>query len=109
MAARAAFKRREIDMRKILILATLATLAAATIPAAAGNFDRRGQGARASPISADEMKARIDQLGYDVRRLKSDDGYFNTIIVERNNGGAVRATFNAATGELVRASLASRA
>ncbi len=28
--------------------------------------------------------------------------------IERNSGGAVRATFNAATGELVRASPASR-
>jgi hypothetical protein len=95
-------------MRKIFILATLATLAVATIPAAADNFDRRGQGAQANPISVDEMKARIDQLGYDVRRLKSDDGHFKTIIVERNSGGAVRATFNAATGELIRANLASR-
>jgi hypothetical protein len=93
-------------MRKILILATLATLASATIPAAADNVGRRGQ---ADLISADEMKARIDKLGYDVRRIKSDNGYFKTIIVERNSGGAVRAIFNAVTGEFVRASLASRA
>ena len=95
-------------MRKILILATLATLGAVTIPAAAENLNGRGQGPQANPISADEMKARIDKLGYDVRRLKSDDGYFKTIIAERNSGGAVRASFNAATGELVRANLASR-
>jgi Peptidase propeptide and YPEB domain len=94
-------------MRKTLILATLATLVAATIPAAADDQER-GQSAQANPVSADEMKARIDKLGYDVRRLKSDDGYFKTIIVDRNSGGAVRATFNAATGELVRARLASR-
>jgi hypothetical protein len=96
-------------MRKILILATLATLGAATTPAAADDVGRGcRQGAQANPISADDMKARIDKLGYDVGRFKNDDGCFKTTLIERNSSGAVRATFNAATGELVRASLASR-
>jgi hypothetical protein len=99
----------DTDMRKILILATLATFGAATIAAAADDAERGcRQGAQADPISANDMKARIDKLGYDVRRLKSDDGCFKTTLIERNSGGAVRATFNAATGELVRAGLASR-
>jgi hypothetical protein len=96
-------------MRNILILATLATLGAAITPAVADDLERGcRQGAQANPISADDLKARIDKLGYDVRRLKNDDGCFKTTLIERNSGGAVRATFNAATGELVRASLASR-
>lgn len=96
-------------MRNILILATLATLGAAITPAAADDVERGcRQGTQANPISADDMKARIDKLGYDVRRFKNDDGCFKTTLIERNSGGAVRATFNAATGELVRASPASR-
>ena len=96
-------------MRTILILATLATLGAAIAPAAADDVERGcRQGAQAGPISADDMKTRIDKLGYDVRRFKNDDGCFKTTLIERNSGGAVRATFNAATGELVRAGLASR-
>ncbi len=96
-------------MRKFVILATLATLGATIVSAAAANAERACRQSRETKaIAADDMKARIDKLGYDVRRLKSDDGCFRTTIVDRNSGGAVRALFNAATGELVRASLASR-
>jgi len=96
-------------MRKFVILATLATLGATIVPAAADNAERACRQSRETKaISTDDMKARIDQLGYEVRSLKSDDGCFRTTIVDRNSGGAVRALFNAATGELVRASLASR-
>lgn len=96
-------------MRMMLILATLGILGAAINAAAADDVERGcRQGPQASAISADEMKARIDKLGYDIRRLTSDDGCFKTDIVERNSGGVVRATFNATTGELVRARLASR-
>ena len=58
------------------------------------------------PISAREMTKKIDKLGYDVRRLKTDDGCFKAQIIERENGGVVEATFSRTTGELISARLA---
>jgi len=49
------------------------------------------------------MKQKIDALGYDVRRLKADDRAFKARIVDRESGGAVKATFDIATGERMRA------
>ena len=51
------------------------------------------------------MRTKIGELGYDVRRLDTDDGCFKAYIVDRESGGAVKATFSATTGELVRARL----
>jgi hypothetical protein len=62
-------------------------------------------GEKANMIRA--MKQKIDALGYDVRRLRIDDGVFKTLIVDRESGGAVKATFDRANGEFVRAKLAS--
>jgi len=96
-------------MRKMLILATLATLGAATAPAVAADAERGcQQGPQANAISADALKARIAGFGYDVSSLMGDDGFYNTHIVDRGTGGVVRAIFSAATGELVRASLVAR-
>jgi hypothetical protein len=57
-------------------------------------------------VTMEEMQKRIEVLGYDVRRLRVRDGVFKADIVERQNGGAVRARFDLATGELIRAELA---
>jgi hypothetical protein len=90
-------------MRKILTLATVTLLCGAATSALA---DGTGHGCVQAPvatsISADTMKSRIDDLGYDVRRLKMDDGCFKAHIIERLSGGAVTATFST-TGDLVRA------
>lgn len=52
------------------------------------------------------MRQKIEALGYNVHRLKVDDGVFKARIVERQSGGVVKATFDLGTGELVRAKLA---
>lgn len=90
-------------MRKMLILATLAALGAATVPAAADNA-----GCQQGAMSVSDLKARIDGFGYDLSSLMNDDGFYKTHIVDRASGGVVRAVFSAATGELVRASLVWR-
>ena len=58
-------------------------------------------------VSIEAMRQKIETLGYEVRRLKVNDGVFKAQIVERQSGGAVRAIFDLATGELIRAKLAS--
>lgn len=57
----------------------------------------------AKAVSADAIKADMDQLGYDVLSLKTDDGYLKARIVDRDSGGMVNATFDPVTGELLRA------
>ncbi len=56
-------------------------------------------------ISAADLKAKVDKLGYDVRRLTEEEHYFEAHIVDRASGGAVEARFDK-SGELVRAKLA---
>ena len=93
-------------MRKIPGLAAIAVLAGAISPALADDVKHDcGRISQATAISADTMKSEIDRLGYDVRRLDTDDGCFKAYIVDRESGGAVKATFSATTGELVRARL----
>ena len=85
-------------MRAIATLIIIAAVAG-TSGAALAEASRK-----ASTISVDVMKQKIDAIGYDVLGLKLDGDFFRTHLVDRRNGGFVKGTFNAATGELVRAS-----
>ena len=97
-------------MRKIIALAAIALLAGtAGLALADGDRHVRGDESWNSPIARDTMRQKINDLGYDVRRLEVDDGFYKARIVDRASGGGVKATFSLATGELVRAKLASRA
>jgi Peptidase propeptide and YPEB domain len=58
-------------------------------------------------ISPSDMKARLNDLGYDVQRIEAEHGKFEARLVERRSGRPVEATFSARTGELVRAKLES--
>ena len=58
-------------------------------------------------ISPSEMKARLNDLGYDVRRIEAEHGKFDARLVERRSGRTVEATFSTRTGELLRAKLES--
>lgn len=95
-------------MRKILTLAAIAAIGGAIEPAMADNIKPScGGDPQVVSISKDEMKAKISDLGYEVRQLKVDDGCFEALLFEPRSGGAVKATFSAATGELIRARLSS--
>jgi hypothetical protein len=87
-------------MQKTIIVTSMAALLGIAGVALAS---ADSAGARPSTIQA--MIQKIDALGYDVRRFKIDDGVFKTLIVDRESGGAVKATFDVANGELVRAKL----
>ncbi len=58
---------------------------------------------RTQAISPDVIKAEMNQLGYDVLSVVTDDGYLKAAIVDRNSGGIVKADFDPVTGELLRA------
>lgn len=91
-------------MRKPIMFAAIALFAATTGAALAAYADRglhRTSAGAAMPV--DELKQKIDVLGYDVRTVEVDDGVFNARIVDRESGLPVKAKFDPATGELLRA------
>ena len=92
-------------MRKTAALTAITLFAGMIGPALADDDNNacRSEHAR-QPISIDKMTNQIDKLGYDVRRLKTDDGCFKAQIIDRESGGVVEATFSRTNGELTRAS-----
>jgi hypothetical protein len=93
-------------MRTILALAMIAVLGGFGVALAndQGRNDERAAQARA--ISADDMKAKADKLGYDVEHLKKDDDHYHAHLIDRETGAGVEAAFDKKTGELVSAQLA---
>jgi peptidase YpeB-like protein len=95
-------------MRTIAALTTIAVLVGATgVALAQGVNSHSKHEPQQQTISINAMKQKIDALGYDVLRLTKDDGVFKAKIVDRQSGGVVRASFDLASGELVRAELDS--
>lgn len=91
-------------MKMIVFLAMLGVVAGVTTGAVASDREVRIEATGAPAIATESIKTRIDQLGYDVVRLERDDGAFDALIVDRASGGIVKAHFDLATGELLRAS-----
>jgi len=93
-------------MRTILALAMIAVLGGFGVALAndQGRNDERAAQARA--ISADDMKAKADKLGYDVEHLKKDDDHYHAHLIDRETGAGVEAAFDKKTGELVSVQLA---
>lgn len=94
-------------MRTKLVLAAFVVIGAAGAAYAtdqARDEARKNQIVHAVP--ADQMKANIDRLGYDIDYMKKDDGAYKMRLTDRASGGKVSAAFNANTGELMQAKLA---
>ena len=56
-------------------------------------------------ISVETLRAKVEALGYVVRRARIDDGCHKVYITDKASGGEVEAYYNPATGELVQAKL----
>lgn len=89
-------------MRKQMIFAALLGFAL-TAPALADDHAKDGADRMRDAVSAPAMRQKIDALGYDVLRLKSEHGRFFARIIDRQSGGGVDAEFSARTGDLIRA------
>jgi hypothetical protein len=94
-------------MRTKVVLAALVVI---SLAGAAYATDQARDEARKNQIvhavPADQMKANIDRLGYDVDYMKKNDGAYNVQLTDRASGGKVSAAFDANTGELMQAKLA---
>jgi hypothetical protein len=94
-------------MRFIVPLAVIAGLGAASYALAEAPTRELKTDAQPRAISVAVLKARIDELGYDVRRLKAEEKHYEAYIVDRASGGAVEATYDRTSGDLLGARLAS--
>lgn len=59
-------------------------------------------------MSIETLKAKVEALGYVVRRARIDDGCHKVYITEKASGGEVEAYYNPMTGELVQAKLGKK-
>ena len=90
-------------MRPVLIAATIVLVAGAAAPIMAQ--DKCPTVPRDQWMSIEALKAKVEALGYVVRRARVDDGCHKVYITEKASGGEVEAYYNPATGELVQARL----
>lgn len=86
-------------------LLALVTVAVTSVVGAAYAADPAQDNAAKRAIPVAQLKSGIDQMGYNVRRVKKDNGAYDVYLVDRETGGNVLARFDARTGELTRASL----
>lgn len=93
-------------MRYIFALAMIAGLGASGVALADNDGRGRATGAQERAMSAADMTAKFDELGYDIRRLTSDDAHYKAYMVDRESGGAVKVKLDKASGELIGAKLA---
>ena len=97
-------------MRKLCTAVIILTLA--------GGFQAMGQNIapgdkcptvpRDKWISVGTLKAKVEALGYVVRRARIDDGCHKVYITDKASGGEVEAYYNPITGELVQAKLGKK-
>jgi len=60
---------------------------------------------REKMIAEEAVKKNVQNLGYEVRRVRFDDGCYKVYITEKTTGSEVEAYYDPASGELVRAKL----
>jgi hypothetical protein len=90
-------------MRNILIATTLIGLSIAPAFAQSGNYCPKVS--RGEMIPIETIQQKVKEMGYEVRRVRFDDGCYKVYITEKTTGGEVETYYDPATGELVRAKL----
>jgi hypothetical protein len=56
-------------------------------------------------IPVETVQKKVQEMGYEVRRVRFDGGCYKVYITEKTTSGEVEAYFNPANGELVHAKL----
>ncbi|MBZ0217021.1 MAG: PepSY domain-containing protein [Fimbriimonadaceae bacterium] len=88
-------------MKKFLVLAASSmTLAIATPALASGDGVNCGD-VTGQMMSQEEAKVKARELGYDVRRVKSEGGCFEVYAIDQN-GARVEIYMNPVTGAIVK-------
>ncbi len=87
-------------MKKFFILSAAALTLAISAPANASGDAYCGQ-ASGNWMSIDAVKAKAAGMGYDVRRVKREDGCYEVYAIGKN-GGRVEIYMNPVTGKVVK-------
>ena len=88
-------------MRTILTFSSLALAVTAAAPALASDDAKCGNAPRDQWMSEDAIKAKGTEMGYDVRRVKVDDGCYELYAID-NDGTKVELYLDPVTAALVR-------
>ena len=73
---------------RIISVLSAVTLGAAAIHAGAGNDDYLSQSGREQWLPKQRIEAQLNQMGYQVHRLKADDGCIEAYVTDRNGARA---------------------
>ncbi|MFZ2470148.1 MAG: PepSY domain-containing protein [Parvibaculum sedimenti] len=89
-------------MRKMLQLSAVVLAMGAAVPAFAEEEGKAscGNAPREQWLSEDAIKAKGTALGYEVRRVKAEDGCYELYVIDKN-GAKAELYFNPVTGERV--------
>ena len=82
------------------LIGAIAVTAFAGAALAHDESQAKQHGSRVQRISTSEMQTRLNDLGYEVRRIEAEHGKFDARLVERQCGRAVKATFTRARASL---------
>ena len=95
-------------MRTLFALAMIAVLGGFGVAFASDHGRSDERAAQGRSLSADDMKAKADKMGYDVEHLKKDDEHYHARLIDRESGAGVTAAFDKETGELINARTGAR-
>jgi len=93
-------------MKKFIILATSSLILAFASPAMASDDANCGN-TSGNWMSSDAAKTIMVEKGYDVRRVKREDGCYEIYAIDKN-GARVEVYLNPVTGEIVKTKNKSR-
>ena len=89
-------------MRKILTIAAAGFMFAATLPAHASSDDVScGSPATGQKLSIEAITAKVTEMGYDVRKVESDDNCYEVYAIDKN-GERFELYINSVSGALVK-------
>ena len=83
------------------LLAAATAVAALSIPLAAQAGERCSATPKDQWMSMEQVRSKATELGYDVRKIKVEDGCYEAYAIDKN-GNRVEAYFDPATGEIVK-------
>ncbi|TSD83406.1 PepSY domain-containing protein [Mycobacterium sp. KBS0706] len=90
-------------MRFLMTTGLIAMCLAATAPAFADDDPSCGDAPRAQWMSQDAAKAKLKDLGYEVRRIKPENGCYEAYALDKA-GAKVEVFLHPVSGEVVGAS-----
>ncbi len=88
-------------MKKLIILAASTAMLALSTPAMASSDKAGCMAVKGEWMSEDAIKAKATELGYEVRRVKKEDGCYEVYGITKDKS-LVEIYMNPVTGEVVK-------